>query len=230
MKKYDWSKEKISSVLKDCFCYRDVLRKLNIPIAGRNSTTLKKKIAEYNLDISHFNVSYLKTHRGKHCNHLISNVSNDEIFRLNSNIKNSIIKREYIIRILSSQPKCECCGITNWNNKSLVFQLHHIDGNNRNNAVSNLQLLCPNCHSQTNNFCNKNSHELKKEYICPICGNPHSSRSKMCRSCADKERAKHRPTKEALSNLLKTKNNTQIGQELLVTEACVRKWRRMYSI
>ena len=33
--------------------------------------------------------------------------------------------------------------------------VNHIDGNNRNNEKDNLQLLCPNCHSQTDNFSNK---------------------------------------------------------------------------
>lgn len=48
--------------------------------------------------------------------------------------------------------KCECCGISEWNGKSLAMELHHIDGNSHNHLLSNLQLLCPNCHSQTNNF------------------------------------------------------------------------------
>lgn len=33
-----------------------------------------------------------------------------------------------------------------------VLQIHHIDGNHYNNEESNLQLLCPNCHSLTPTF------------------------------------------------------------------------------
>lgn len=51
--------------------------------------------------------------------------------------------------------KCECCGITEWNGKLINFELHHIDGNSSNNSLSNLQILCPNCHSQTENFRSK---------------------------------------------------------------------------
>lgn len=51
--------------------------------------------------------------------------------------------------------KCECCGITEWNGKQINFELHHIDGNSSNNSLSNLQILCPNCHSQTENFRSK---------------------------------------------------------------------------
>ena len=48
--------------------------------------------------------------------------------------------------------KCECCGITKWNSKPITLQLHHINGIHNDNRLSNLQLLCPNCHSQTDNF------------------------------------------------------------------------------
>jgi 5-methylcytosine-specific restriction endonuclease McrA len=53
--------------------------------------------------------------------------------------------------------KCEVCGISSWQQKSIVFQLHHIDGNSSNNSLKNIQLLCPNCHSQTSNYGTKNA-------------------------------------------------------------------------
>lgn len=30
--------------------------------------------------------------------------------------------------------------------------MHHIDGDNTNHTLENLQILCPNCHAQTENF------------------------------------------------------------------------------
>lgn len=51
---------------------------------------------------------------------------------------------------------CECCGITDWNGKPLNMELHHIDGNTSNNKLENLQILCPNCHAQTDTFRAKN--------------------------------------------------------------------------
>lgn len=49
------------------------------------------------------------------------------------------------------EAKCENCGITQWREMTLSFELHHVDGNPRNNNFSNLKILCPNCHSQTPN-------------------------------------------------------------------------------
>jgi len=44
---------------------------------------------------------------------------------------------------------CEKCKIYKWNEKRIVLELNHIDGNKENNKKNNLELLCPNCHSQT---------------------------------------------------------------------------------
>lgn len=48
---------------------------------------------------------------------------------------------------------CEVCKHPNiWNDKRLVLQLDHVDGNSDNNHLINLRLICPNCHSQTDSF------------------------------------------------------------------------------
>ena len=48
--------------------------------------------------------------------------------------------------------KCEICGISEWQGKPLQCELHHLDGNKFNHKLENLIILCPNCHSQTENF------------------------------------------------------------------------------
>ncbi len=58
-------------------------------------------------------------------------------------------------RLLKQITMCEKCNISDWNGKELIFELHHIDGNKNNNVKNNLQILCPNCHSQTDTFRNK---------------------------------------------------------------------------
>lgn len=45
---------------------------------------------------------------------------------------------------------CAICQLLpEWEGISLTLQLDHIDGNRKNNELSNLRFLCPNCHSQT---------------------------------------------------------------------------------
>lgn len=61
---------------------------------------------------------------------------------------------------------CEKCG---WNEKhpisgAIPVQIDHIDGDPRNNTFSNLQLLCPNCHSLTPTFGAMNNAASRAKY------------------------------------------------------------------
>ena len=60
--------------------------------------------------------------------------------------------------------QCECCKNTEWLGQPINLQVHHIDGDKTNNQLENLQLLCLNCHSYTDNFGSKNQ-KRKETYI-----------------------------------------------------------------
>lgn len=53
------------------------------------------------------------------------------------------------------EAKCEICNNTNWNNELIPLELDHIDGNPYNHLLTNLRLICPNCHAQTSTYRNK---------------------------------------------------------------------------
>ncbi len=67
---------------------------------------------------------------------------------------NKLRKRLFSEKI--KEEKCELCGLTEWLGKKLSLEVDHKDGNRYNHSLSNLQILCPNCHSQTDTYRGKN--------------------------------------------------------------------------
>ena len=73
-----------------------------------------------------------------------------------STVKNSNLASGYVVKYLidKAEHKCERCG---WNEANPflgypILEVHHKDGNRENNTVDNLIVLCPNCHSLTENY------------------------------------------------------------------------------
>lgn len=62
--------------------------------------------------------------------------------------------REELIVMRGHQ--CECCKQTKWLGQPITLEVHHKDGDKKNNTEENLILLCPNCHSYTDNYGSKN--------------------------------------------------------------------------
>lgn len=70
-----------------------------------------------------------------------------------------------IRRYLFNKFNNECCKC-HWHEVNpysglIPLQVHHKDGNCLNNNEENLELLCPNCHSLTENYGNLNEHSQR---------------------------------------------------------------------
>ena len=50
---------------------------------------------------------------------------------------------------------CDECGISEWRGRQLALHLGHRNG--IGDDLDNLRLLCPNCHSQTDTYCGRNT-------------------------------------------------------------------------
>jgi 5-methylcytosine-specific restriction endonuclease McrA len=91
------------------------------------------------------------THNPKSAGKGQYSISNDELFVEKSKHTNEYIKNRILTEKLLDY-KCSECGINSWCGKKLVLELDHINGVNNDNRLTNLRLLCPNCHSQTDTF------------------------------------------------------------------------------
>jgi 5-methylcytosine-specific restriction endonuclease McrA len=61
--------------------------------------------------------------------------------------------------------RCERCGIAEWLGRPLNMHLHHINGDGLDNRLENLQMLCGNCHSQTDTYGGRNGHRRKLHLV-----------------------------------------------------------------
>jgi transcriptional regulator with XRE-family HTH domain len=63
------------------------------------------------------------------------------------------------LRLLAAglkENRCERCGLTDWEGKPLNMQLHHVNGEGKDNRLENILFLCPNCHAQTETWGGRN--------------------------------------------------------------------------
>lgn len=164
--------ENYVTLIKESTSLSEVCRKANISITNGNFISLKRIINENNIDASHFKKQPNQT---KYQKHDIKCYLNNENKISSSKLKDKLFKEDL------KNKKCECCGGIEWMNKPIPLELHHINGNNDDNNLDNLQILCSNCHAQTDNYGGKNIAKKNTEKICPVCEKIfHSKKAKYC--------------------------------------------------
>lgn len=115
----------------ESFSMAEVLRKLNLKSAGGNYLTLKRKLFDLKVDTAHW------TNQGWNAGMQLKNFEDY-----------SKPNKQFLIKERGNA--CESCELDEWKGISITLEIHHIDGDRSNNGKENLELLCPNCHSQTN--------------------------------------------------------------------------------
>lgn len=162
----NFSEQEIKDICSNSYSYSEVAKKLGFSKnSGSASRYVKKYISEHNIDISHF--------KGKSWNKDNYDLS---IFR-----NGNAIKSDRIIKILTflRGEECEACHRKTWMGNKIPLCVHHIDGNHLNNELSNLQILCPNCHALTDNYCGRNKtreHKISDEDLVEALKNSKSVR------------------------------------------------------
>lgn len=154
----------------------------------------------------------------------------------------SEIIRNYLFE--KNNNKCELCG---WGEKNpftnlIPLEVHHKDGNHENNLEENLQLLCPNCHSLTENFKSRGNDSRSKDrkkyqYTnkCIDCGKEIASTSTRCNNCEQKHRAeeflKKIPiSREELKKRIRNESFESIGKDYNISGNGLKRWISKYNL
>lgn len=123
----------------------DICRKIGIKPVGGNYKTVKNRIKRLNCDISHYKGS---AHRKGNFGKGRKGQPLEEILVKDRPFSSSHLRMR-LIREGIKEPICEKCGLDEWLGEPITLELEHINGDNRDNRLENLEILCPNCHSQT---------------------------------------------------------------------------------
>ena len=72
--------------------------------------------------------------------------------------------------LLEQGHQCVCCKKTEWEGEKIPLEMNHKDGNPENNVISNVELLCRNCHGLTSTHKGKNRGRVGEGTVSPARG------------------------------------------------------------
>lgn len=140
MKKWEmFSDEELEKIVKESNSYKEIATKIGYSEKGGGGASIVEQMVQL---------------KGFDTGHFKKEIWNKGLFDYNRFQYGKVIKGTTVLNALIALRghQCENCKLTKWQNQDITLEVHHIDGNRLNNILENLQLLCPNCHSLTDNY------------------------------------------------------------------------------
>jgi hypothetical protein len=216
------------------------LRRLGLGIGGNNTQTVRKYVAAWDIDVSHFD-----RHAGQRRAGRTRSLPLGEILVENSTFSRSHLKRRLYDEGVKERT-CELCGQgEEWCGRRMSLILDHINGVSDDNRLENLRIVCPNCAATLETHCGRNPVPPAPR-ACLVCEHlfePRYPQHRYCsHACLGKANAERqtgvprpegrkveRPGYEQLMAEIAESGYCAVGRKYGVSDNAVRKWVRFYE-
>ena len=218
--KIDYTEEKLREVVLNSETYNQVLISFKRNNSSSSYRVLHKYINKWKIDTSHFLTSS-QIAKKLFNDGTLKKIENIDLFIENSTSGRSSVKKRIISDNLIEY-KCDKCGNEGeWMGLPITLILDHINGVNNDNRLENLRFMCPNCNSTLETHCQGSKVYKVKEI-------------KIDKRTIKNERPYLRkvewPSKDELTELLKTMSYVSLGKKYGVSDVTIRKWSKKYEI
>ncbi len=149
-----YTKETLETAVKDCVSVAGVLKKLGLKEAGGTHSHISQRIQRFGIDTSHFlgqRANSGPNHKGPRKTPWQEVL----VLRESGQRQKAHVLRRALIES-GREYKCEvegCLMKGSWLGKPIMLHINHKNGNWLDDRPENIEFTCPNCHSQTSNYC-----------------------------------------------------------------------------
>ena len=148
--KRNYSQDDFVNAIKTSTSIRQVLIKLNLKPSGGNYRCVQTLVKRLELNTSHFTGQAHNKGKKLPSKRPLSDYLSNKFSIQSNKLRKRLLKDKVF------KHECSCCKNSEWLNKPIPLELDHINGNHEDNTLSNLRLLCPNCHALTPTYRGKN--------------------------------------------------------------------------